>query len=1644
MKGYFSNIKKYTALILSFLFLISPVTPVFSAELNSTNFTIQEGELGTGSDSNSTNFSITGSIDQVHTGRFAVSNLPLVPGIITSCGKITTSGTYTLGTNLIGISGTCFSVQADNVVIDGSGYSVISAVSNTDYAITATSSLVAGSAYGTTTIQNITFSGFGGGINASGNNALSGNTNGGNGGKVEIVNSTLGSIITNSGLGSGTGSLGAGGNVIVTDSSTGNITNTGAGGVISLTAVDLNLSNAIYTTSGTFSVSYTGTLTTTNTTVSSVSNFIVNGINYGNYIGGSFPIIPGTINSCGTLYFSGTYTLGSNVTGNCTIAKTGITVDGNSNTLTGNISASTFGVTLSNINVTGSVTTTGAGAGTVVVNNASNLTGTVSVTGLISGDGSSSLGNTTIAAGGSVASSSVSFVSDVINNGTIGSGISVVGKITNNGTINTGVGTFTFNASSTNSGTVNGNAILSASSTNSGTITGNATFNSLTSVSGLVTFSGSTSFTGTGYVNGNVYDSASTQITGWIFNNSSINGGILKGNAVFNDSSRNATSSTVIGNAEFRGTSLNQGTVTGNSDVYSPVVRPLGGTTNGQVIYHDYAGLYFNDTAAGHGVTGKWNDINNWWLDSGATSHSPVLPTSGDNVIISAGTISTTTSPASVYSAIFQGNSINAITLTVTSSARDAALFNASSTNNGTIIGNATFAGTGSINNGTVTGYITRQYSTGVFAVVEDFTHNGVHWIIQAVNGATVNLTSATYSLVTNMFEALGNSLFIFNNLIGGSVPTLTITAPTTGTNIKWKPIISWGTTTLCQYKMDSGSYVSVNCSLNGSDIPKPSAGAHTLFLKSTDANGNATEKTISFTYDNTQPVDTDCSTPLDEATRPYYYLTSNVGNCSITATSTTLRGDDGLGNYYTVGSLTGSSTNIILQNITSTGSVSGFNTIQVSSSTLSGALTINNTFTSDTLSSFGNSTITNNGIVNGGRFTGTVTNNGTINSTSTPVTVTGTVTNNGTINGDFTFNASSTNYGYINGNLTLNGDSSNQGTVNGNLIFNMFTGLSGVVSLSENTVFRGTGTTTGSLLDNRGDAISIWHFEDSSTNLGTIRGNAYFDDTSINLGTVIGEARFNDLSTNSGTVRGNAYVYKAWLISRALTGSVTGDITYYSYPNATSFKNISGDNNWNNISNWFRFAATTTPLGRTPNSGEDITLFASTTLKSNLANDIYIGVSTTTISGGGYTVTGNIHGNGAYGGYPAYDFNLENITVTGSSTAIGGDGNPNIDGGKGGNINVKYSTTGIIAVNGGDPLHNGGDAGTIYVLNSIGVWTETPIKAIGGDSVGCGFGGSGGNVTLVDTAQYVVYVEPGRSATTTIAQGGGCENPPSGMSGVRGQSSVTGTFNPGLLSNPNTNTTNNQDSATSQSSIRTVIDRFVPVVDFDINLSPFSLTPLPSFGTGAENSFSFINRIKNFFALPIPQNISATYSNIPDLFNKLNIQNMNDLIALKNKPISLKDTRSIGLFTVYSMNKTKPIQTFMSFDTSDFLYQFVKIDPNQKITISLMPTAHIQNYKATFNGDEVLFTNNVAEIVTPKKPGIYTLSTQATPIKLYIHVTNTNNEYLVDDMKVNLLSIIGTSTLHMITSVTNLFSDIVNMFMTFWQKLFIFLRNLF
>ncbi len=1257
----------------------------------------------------------------------------------------------------------------------------------------------------------------------------------------------------------------------------------------------------------------------------------------------------------------------------------------------------------------GTIDNTSGGPITLSANNSQNWNGSFTLGGtnvLNFGTGTITLGTTTTV---TINGTSTTLVIDAVVSGAYGLTKAGAGSLTLN-RVNTHSGGTTLSG-----GTLN---INNSSAFGSGVFsqTGGAlkVYGSTTIVTNSTITSGTVDFCDNSIFNG-VMSIATGHTAN--FNNSSYNTGIINGDAKF----AYATSGTVsLSNGMVWGTVT--GVAKGLSDNASIVHWVFNGTSfnNGTTTVASSSTMSFYDTSYNSGtinvLSGGITDFYN-----NSTNIGKINIASGGilNFYDSSSNNNGTISVASNGSVNFYDSSFNkdGVSTVAINGRFD---FYEYSYNNGTVSGNVVFHNDIPQNIGTVNGSTTREYDINT-TTTRNFTTDGGHndWIIIA-KGVIVDISNAIYSLATNIFKALSNGFFIIgSNIAGGPVvPQLVITSPVSGVNIKWTPNISWETNNLCQYKIDEGNYINVNCASNGVDIPRPSAtgtsSSHTIFFKSTDVQGNIAEKFVVFSYDNTQPVWTSCGSDLlDEATRPYYYLTSNVGNCTVTA-STTLRGDNnGGGSFFTAGSVTGAgtSTNIGFVNVTATGTISNFNNITVSSSTLSGSIDVVGIFNSDNKSTFGNTTVESGGVVNGGSFVGSILNKsgGTIiNSTTSPVTVASSTTNNGTIFGDFVFNATSTNTGVVNGNLTLNASSTNTGTVNGDLKFNMFSATSGSVSFNGTTSFAGTGRVAGLNKDSLGNVITRWTFNDQSSNAGYTVGDSFFNGTSSNASTVFGNAYFGSSSINAGTVTGNADVY--YIVFAPIGGTVNGVVTYHAYPNAISFNNVSGDRMWGNSSNWFTDVTLAIPLGRVPTTGEDVVLFASTTLPSDVTNNVYVATSDILLNGAGHTLTGNVSGNGAYGGYNAFNFNLGNITVTGTSTAIGGDGIPGVsDGGDGGTINIDTASTGEIVVNGGDPLHNGGNAGTSTISNSFAIVDGARILAVGGASSGCGFGGNGGNIFLIESSGYVLVTDKGVDATSTCVV---IPPTPAGRSG--GNVSQIG-----IYVSPATKVAlaaaaaavNNRNLTPSSGSLDPFFTNLANRNIGKLNLANLPSVGLGNFGLGNLGTSKFINpladllqlqpvggfnplptinlakKLSNFLNSPLPQSLVNLSKSVPFIKKELisaGIINGHDLYIMKESPINTptltelaKDkTKQPESIIFVSLNKEET-STKLSIDKKGNLYQTINVLPQDILTISAKNSD--KKLVVTLDGETIKVIKdkkNIVKlsIVAPKDAGIYSL----------------------------------------------------------------------
>ncbi|MEI6553151.1 MAG: hypothetical protein WCO09_01135 [bacterium] len=239
-------------------------------------------------------------------------------------------------------------------------------------------------------------------------------------------------------------------------------------------------------------------------------------------------------------------------------------------------------------------------------------------------------------------------------------------------------------------------------------------------------------------------------------------------------------------------------------------------------------------------------------------------------------------------------------------------------------------------------------------------TTSGATWTqvtSSPVNG-NKNWVSITSNDVGDKLAAVEDNGFIYTTAIESGtgipvVPTVTINSPiakTVGDTTKWAPNIDWGTAKSCQYSYDNWTTTKyLDCSSRGSDIPRPTAGEHVLDLRAIDNHGGLTEKSITYVYNNTVATYTMCGTDfLDEATRPYYYLQSDVtGPCTVTSNraTTILKGNISPTSavYKVTGNIVGNGHHLDISNITVTGTInsSGGN-IALASSKVEGNITAN------------------------------------------------------------------------------------------------------------------------------------------------------------------------------------------------------------------------------------------------------------------------------------------------------------------------------------------------------------------------------------------------------------------------------------------------------------------------------------------------------------------------------------------------------------------------------------------------------------------------------------------------------------------------------------------------------------------------------
>lgn len=336
-----------------------------------------------------------------------------------------------------------------------------------------------------------------------------------------------------------------------------------------------------------------------------------------------------------------------------------------------------------------------------------------------------------------------------------------------------------------------------------------------------------------------------------------------------------------------------------------------------------------------------------------------------------------------------------------------------------------------------------------------------------------------TASADGNKLAAVDNSGYIYTYQNASSSLSVDIILPqATSTFTVWNPYISWGTATICEYSYDGGSLASSTCANDGSDIPAPAYGAHTLTVKGTDASSTSVTKTIPIKYSSAFYW---CNTVDSEWNNANNWYIDNTCTAPYAASSTPL-------NRSTV-ILLGNTSPIVT------------NDVWMPPANI------------DTIG-----------------LTGSAKSTGIIFSSST---------NYSTVNGTATFNATSTNLGTINGTSTFNGYSRNRGTVNGSMIINSSYYNPVIATATSTLTFAGSavweGTTTSRVYSADGvTLINNYIFTGSSTNHSTLLNNPTFFDKASNYGTINGDPTFNNISIPSiGNVLGtvNLTIYNQTIL---------------------------------------------------------------------------------------------------------------------------------------------------------------------------------------------------------------------------------------------------------------------------------------------------------------------------------------------------------------------------------------------------------------------------------------------------------------------------------------------------------------------------------
>ncbi|MEI8233326.1 MAG: hypothetical protein WCH57_01425 [Verrucomicrobiota bacterium] len=371
----------------------------------------------------------------------------------------------------------------------------------------------------------------------------------------------------------------------------------------------------------------------------------------------------------------------------------------------------------------------------------------------------------------------------------------------------------------------------------------------------------------------------------------------------------------------------------------------------------------------------------------------------------------------------------------------------------------------------------------------------------------------------------------------------------------------------------------------------------------------------------------------------------------------------------------------------------------------------------------------------------------------------------------------------------------------------------------------------------------------------------------------------------------------------------------------------------------------------------------------------------------------------------------IKNIRFAGFAYAVNASGadNANGPGGNGGSVAFATSTLNAsILANGGNGSTNGGNGGTISIsnTNARGITASTTLSANGGDSTSCGNGGNAGTVNIARSSYNLISVDAGNASNTgcpnTTHSGGsrGQYHDPDGNSGSSDPVADAQAAARTAAENAARAAQSTQSSGGSRGTVESSLPPIFTVLPPVTKLYPIKLSPVPTFGdTTSKKSFSLGEGITSFLFAPLPEEITkALGKDLAAYLKQAGFSKEQDIITIQKKPLLLpKPTAATpGLFTVstkglpiklpnqeFSTNTTVPVSAYLTSDTKAKMLEKITITPNTEITIALKG-----GKTADFNGKTLSFTGSTLTLKTPSQPGIYTLTSPASPLTLRIEVS--------------------------------------------------------